>query len=456
MSLACLPIHPSSRTSRRPAWWTALSFAVWLLAPAARAGLSGDRIELSMYGRVGVAWAFDGKFLQGKSLNLMGNSIGGRFEEGDYLEPTLWLHLVKPEDRESGTYVDAVLTPAVFARSGSFIGTFSNGFEETLGIELFQAYLEAGNVFVPGLTLWGGARFYRGTDVHIADYYYFNNLSGQGAGLRYQGVDVAVILQTSRNGAQYNWDSTGDGVLDSRRQRTVLVGQYLHPLGKHSVQGLGELHVLPAGLDHAGGMVLPADFGWVLGVKGRLALPNDGFNELSVRYGSRAANGSRAGSQTWSTFGLPNPEGLYDGAAGVELVDHFLYNFGPLWSLNAYAILHYNQGASRGAEDNGLDWGLGARATVYLHEKLHLISEATFQGRKDGTAPMGTAVKLSFVPTIVPTGQRSVWARPHLRLIYTVAFYNRSAVTYRYSPYLEAFGPSPVGHYLGTRVEWWF
>jgi maltoporin len=70
---------------------------------------------------------------------------------------------------------------------------------------------------------------------------------------------------------------------------------------------------------------------------------------------------------------------------------------------------------------------------------------------------MGTAMKLSLAPTIVPTAETSAWARPHLRAIYTAGIYNQAAVDQRLSPYIRATDSrSRFGHYIGARTEWWF
>jgi maltoporin len=57
---------------------------------------------------------------------------------------------------------------------------------------------------------------------------------------------------------------------------------------------------------------------------------------------------------------------------------------------------------------------------------------------------------------VVPTGERSAWARPEMRLIYTIGFYNQAAVDQRMSPYLQTMGPTKVAHFFGARTEWWF
>ncbi|MBN1203626.1 MAG: carbohydrate porin [Myxococcaceae bacterium] len=444
----------------------------------AQAGLEAGPIEIGMYGRVGAAWnPQNGRYVHGTSLNLLGGSIGGRLEEGDYLEPTIKLRIVKPTAEDNTKpWFQVVLTPSMFPQNGaSFIGAFANSFSNPLQIELFQAYLEAGNVLVPDLTLWAGQRFYRGSDVHIADYYFFNNLNSQGFGAKYKGLDVAVLLRTDSKPGQYSFTVDDDNPTTDdpsfRRQRTMLVGQYVLPIAeKHSLHFLGEFHLLPANRAQIGGEPLaPADVGYVAGIKHRLDLGDGSFNEVAVRVGGGIANGAFAGkgAETWNTFGAPNEDGKFGGALGLEFVDHFLYNVNPLFTVNAYALFQRSQGASGLSTDNAMNFALGARSFLYLHDQFHLINELSYQGAAFGlpegvpTPPLPYAVKFSVVPTLVPSGERSAWARPHLRLIYTLAYYSEGARGANLAgalstPYMKNFGARTFGHYLGARAEWWF
>lgn len=430
-----------------------------------------------MYGRMGVGWMLSGQLATGKSMNLGDKRmIGGRLEEGDYLEPVIKTHVIKG-DSPDDIKADVVLTFGMFAGNGSFLSLISSNQFPTLNIELFQAYAEAQNVFTPGLTMWIGQRQYRGSDIHIADYFYFNDLSGQGAGIKYKGLDTAVLLQTGADVTapvpQYQADLNGDGTSDVQRQRTIFVAQYTHPLpfNESSVQGLGELHLLPELRMGEQPPVpnRPSDYGWVLGAKLHLDLKKGNFNDFSVRYGSRIANGAWGGSNTFNTFGSPTADGHYDyGAYGLEVAEHFLWNFGRTLTLNAYGLLLISQGSGEelapgtpppplvAPVDRRLNFAVGGRTTLYAHDNFHLINELSFQARQDDDLDMGTAVKFSVVPTIVPSGERSMWARPHLRLIYTGAFYNQPAVDQTMSTYLRTFGPTKTAHYIGTRAEWWF
>ena len=439
----------------------------------ARAGLEAGPFEFGMYGRVGVAWnPQTGQFVHGHRLNLLDNTLGGRLEEGDYLEPTLKLNIAKRivEDNTK-PWFQFVITPSMYSSNGSFLGAFANNFTSPLHIELFQAYLETGNLY-PDLTLWVGQRFYRGTDVHIADYFFFNQLNAQGFGAKYKGWDVAVLLKTG--GGQYT-ATVADTNTTVERQRTVFVAQYVLPIQeKHSVQFLGEFHLLPANRATIGGEALqPSDVGYVLGVKGRIDLGNGSFNETSARYGGGIANGAFGTSLTFDTQGRPNADGKYGGAMGLEFVDHLLVNVNSLLSLNAYGIFQYSKGAADGVRTAGLssnkNWNFatGVRSFLYFTDHFHLINELTLQGFKqeipEGVTDPGMpmAVKFSIVPTLVPSGERSAWARPHLRFIYTLAVYNQAAreagaAGLAVAPYMATFGPRTFGHYLGVRAEWWF
>jgi maltoporin len=448
--------------------------AVAASAPgAAAADITSDRVDFFMYGRMGIAWTLSGQVIAGKNMNLGDKrALGGRLEESDYLEPGLKFHLLKGE-KPADTTIDVVTSFEMFATDGSYVSDLANGDIAQLKILPEQAYVEAQNVFTEGLTIWGGSRLYRGTDIHIADYFYFNNLPGEGIGVKYKGLDAAVLVKTSASPfhkTEIDADLNGDGNRDVvQRQRTMFIAQYSLPFGPGStfVQGLGELHLVPKSGNQdvlAPKHVNPRDAGWVVGAKLHLDLNNGAFNDASVRFGARIANGAAGGGSTFDTFGAAAEDGTYKDAYGIEVADHFLWNFDKILTLNAYGALNYSKGSldytpaapAVAAPDSRLHFAVGVRPVLYAHDKFHLATEASFQGRKDEGLDMGTAFKVSVVPTIVPTGERTFWARPHLRLIYTAGFYNQAAVDQLMSPYLKTVGPTKVAHYLGTRAEWWF
>jgi maltoporin len=441
----------------------------------------GDRVDFFSYGRMGFGWSHTGQLVSGHYLNLGDRrAIGGRLEEGDYIEPGLRFHMIRGET-EDDTMVDLVMDFEIWSNDGSIISDLANDWKLPV-IVPEQAYIQAHNLFhVRGLDLWLGARLYRKSDIHINDYFYFNNLPSQGMGVFYRNLDAAVLVQTGSSPfyqADLNQGAPAPNTPEVvKRTRTMLVGQYKFPFGHRSsfVQGLGELHFVPQLKDavhQAPANVDPFDYGWVLGAKLHLDLGRDQFLDASVRYGARIANGAASGRSTFDTFGDPSHDGTYAGAYGIEAVDHFMWNVRDRFSLNGYVTFHYDTGArdyttplptAAGgtptplAPDTRLDFAIGVRPVLYILDQLQLIAEATFQGRRDEGRALGTVLKLSLAPTFVPGGKRGdFWARPHIRLIYTFGYYNQAAVDQLLSPYLQTVGPTQFAHFIGARTEWWF
>ncbi len=437
--------------------------------------LTTDRADFFMYGRMGSGWTPSGQVIAGRYMNLGDRrAIGGRLEEGDYLEPGLRYHVLRGTE-ETDTMVDLVMDVEMWSMDGAILSDLANGALDELKIFPLQAYMQAHNVLIPDLDIWIGSRLYRKQDIHIADYFYFNNLPSQGIGAFYKGLDTSVLITTGAS-PFYQVDLRAGQPPPAtsemaRRLRTMFVAQYSLPIGLRTsfVQGLGEVHVVPKsrkGDVEAPPNVNPSDYGWVAGAKLHLDLGGENFNSTSIRYGTRIANGAASGRSTYDTFGVPGLDGTYQGAAGVEFVEHFGVQFGQVLALNGYGTMHWNRGG-RGREplmpdeppDTRLDYTVGIRPVLYLHPQFHLMAEATYQARKDQGRAEGTATKLSIVPTIVPTGKEgeaSVWARPHFRLIYTFGHYNEAAMAQLMSPYLQTVGPTRNAHFLGARVEWWF
>jgi maltoporin len=460
-------------------WFAAIAAVLAVAPPRAAADLTSDNVDFIYYGRMGIGWTTSGQVVAGKYMNLGDHkAIGGRLEEGDYLEPGIKYHIKKAKS-EDDTSIDLITDYEVFSLNGAIISDLGNGDISDIKIMPLQAYVQAKNVLTKGLTLWIGSNLYRKSDIHICDYFYFNSLPGQGIGAYYGGLDVAVLTQTGASSFFATDLNAGMPAPATpavvQRERTMFIAQYSVPLaiGTSYVQGLGEVHVVPKSGDanhEAAAGINPTDYGTVGGVKLHLDLGGGNFNDGSVRVGNRIANGAESGGSTYATFGQPGVDGTYRGALGLEIVEHFLVNVGDLVSVNGYGTLHFSRGSTSyvgqaSAQDpsaliavpnNRLDYSFGARGTFYPTDQLHVITEATFQARKDEGRATGTAVKLSIAPTVVPSGERSAWTRPEMRLIYTLGLYNQAAVDQLMSPYLQTMGPTKVAHFLGARTEWWF
>ncbi len=440
-------------------------------------------VGFGSYGRMGVSWTTDNISTQGRRLNLnnMG-SIGGRMEEQDYLELGMAFHMRPVALKADSTEINVQFRTSVFSRS---VALFGNSNTESLGgltIALPEAYAEARNVFTRGLNLWVGSRLYRGPDVHMADYFYFNDHSGQGAGIEYKRsrfhVNFVGSTDTTTTVPPYFFLNIKSGTqsLEIRNRLVYTLEQDIKLSPRSLLSLMGEFHRIgdPGRVIDSTNVLLsfPGDFGWVLGVRHQtdllLSLEPGSFNQLGIRYGSRIANGGDGGSaRTWETFGAVDTTTFkFGNAYSWHIVDHFLLNFSRRFSLNGYFIYNQSKGAARSSDvsktylgrevfNRKEDLSIGLKGVFYLSDIFHWQTELHLSQRKDGTQDWYRMAKLSLVPTLAIRGERSVWSRPHFRFIYSLAWFNKLARDHLYSPYLDLAGPKEWGHFFGIRAEWW-
>lgn len=445
---------------------------------------AGDKsVGVGSYGRIGADWSFENGGSIGRRLNLnnMG-SIGGRMEEQDYLELASSIGF-KPFSKNDSTKVYVQFRVSVYSESLSLIGNSSTSSLGGLTMALPEIFLAAENISNSGVNVWVGSRLYRGPDVHIADHFYFNDHSGQGFGIEYKGTRFAGIFvastDTNASVPPYFYLNIGSGTPSTAlRQRSVwILEQDLKLNPTNTLTFLGEYHRLgdaDADIDIPDTLPdaynYPSDKGFVLGARltSELSFGKTSYNRLALRYGAGIANGGDGGmSRTWLTFGAPDLDNTnFKGAYSTSIVDEFFIQISPRFAFNCYLIYTQSKGA---ASTNGLAetyWGrevynrkdelaIGFRESFNFNDKFRLIGEAHYAQRKDGDNPYAQTFKLSVAPTLVPTGNREYWARPEIRFVTSVAFYNSYAQEALYSPYLEFVGPKKVGYYFGIKAEWW-
>lgn len=317
-----------------------------------------DGFSIGSYGRVGVDWSFENGGSIGRRLNLnnMG-SIGGRLEEQDYLEVFPVFHFKAFKD-DDPTEIKVQTRFSVYSRSLSLFGNSSTSSLGGLTIALPEIYAEASNVNGKDLNIWIGSRFDRNGEVQIADHFYFDDHSGQGFGIGYKNTRFSSVFVSSTDTTSdvppYFYLNIGDGVANiALRQRVVfVVEQDFHLSDRHLVTGLFEYHRMgdtenepePEPYDDPDIILnYPSDYGLVFGLRLQSAISKKNpaaFNHLSVRYGTRIANGGDGGhSKTWMTYGAPDLDNVnFKGAFSFSLVDEVKFNIGESNNLNAYLI----------------------------------------------------------------------------------------------------------------------
>ena len=448
--------------------------------------VANKNLSLGSYGRVGVDWSFVNGGSIGRRLNLnnMG-SIGGRMEEQDYLELAPALHF-KPFNDDDATQIDVQMRFSVYNRSLSLFGNSSTSSLGGLTLAIPEIFAEARNINNSGINVWVGSRLYRGPDVHIADHFYFNDHSGQGFGIEFKNIRFSSIFVASTDTTStlppyfYLNIATGTPSL-ALRQKVVFnlehdlrmsVNQMIRFLRDFHRMGGNEVELQPTPYENDSVILnYPTDYGLVFGARLSTDIgPKDSkqYNKLAIRYGMRLANGGDGGmSKTFYTFGAPNLDELnFKGAYSLSVVDEIFLNLSEKNNLNGYFIFTKSKGAAD-SDNKALtylgqevynrkrDVTIGFRDTHIINDKFQFISELHYSNRKDGTEEPYGMTKLSLAPVLVPTGEKSSWARPQLRFVVSLAHYNEAAKNSLYSPYLNYTGPKNWGYYFGVKAEWW-
>ena len=443
--------------------------------------MRNKHFSFGSYGRVGAGFspAIQGNI--GRSLNLNGmGSIGGRMEEADYVELAAALHIQAENEHRDSTRINIQARMAMYSGKGQLIGNVNSTSYGGVTLALPELYAEATHIMGSQWSAWIGAKYFRSNDIHIADHFYFDDHSSQGLGVSWKNSSVAILfpgtVDTNSSVPPNFYVNIVDGTPRlGLRGRSMLVAEHVIPFddNRQSIKLLAEFHHLAnATLKDTGtAFNYPAAGGWVLGVKHITQLKTrmeGSFNQAAIRFGHGIANGNDGGnSRTWLTYGAPNLEtNDFNKAWSLSLVEHLLLNISPKYSINGYGLFTKSRGAAdsdgkapdyfgREIFNRKTEYALGVRNFWYLRKWFHLLGEMHYANRKDGIQDAASMLKFSIVPAIVPTAKADPWARPHLRLIYSVAKYNQFAADNLYSPFLAETGSRLWGHYIGIRAEWW-
>jgi len=435
-------------------------------------------LSLGGYGRIGIARGDKVQFPRSLNLNGMG-SIGGRMEESDYVEMATAFNFEPVSGGSDTTKIIIQSRFAFYTTQGQIIGNVTSNSYGGLTVALPELFAEARNIMGSPWSVWVGARYFRGDDIHLIDHFYFDDHSSQGFGIKYKNTQLSIMFPGAVDTASslppsfYLNIVNGTPVLGLRNRSVYILG-HIVPVKNGTIKFLAEYQRLASGSleDTTTSLNYPSDFGYVLGAKYKknfaTHLPGS-YYDLSVRYGAGIANGGDGGgTKTFLTYGGPNlTTNKFKNARSVATTGSILYNINSNYSLNAYGIFTKSRGASdslnktadyRGKQlfNRKTDFAVGARGTWYIKDWFHLLHELNFSSRKDGVQDPAQMVKFSIAPTLVPNGKRDVWSRPHFRLVYSVARYNKFAADNLYSPYLAQTGSKTWGHYFGIKTEWWF
>ena len=409
-------------------------FALLPITAAALLAVAGSAQALEFHGyfRSGIGWGSkDGGQV---CFGLPGAQGNGNFRLGN----------------ECGTYGELQFDHSLFdGKDGVkfdyhlMLGYFAPGqtdFENLAGpgnhIALRQNWAEAKNLpFLNGGSAWIGKRYYQRHDVHITDFFYWNN-SGPGAGIEKIKLgqeikgSLAIFRANGNNGAN-NPNNNATTMLDGR----------VHDIN------LGGAGSLEAGLQYntadtklpnsKSGTAVTAE--WSLPVLG-------GVNKLFVTKGTGSANAPALGNPN-------NTPGTQDGSWGIQ--DTLQVQISP--DISGMGVIgHWNF-------KNNYKWTyIGARPVYHFSDYFKLQAEAGLNKVTAQNQAAAKLTKLTIAPTLV--AGRGFWTRPELRFFYTYAKWNDKARDGVFGTgggtvaggAAGPFGTSTSGSSYGFQAEaWW-
>ncbi len=297
---------------------------------------------------------------------------------------------------------------------------------------MVQAYAEWSKV--PALhngSLWAGRRFYKRNDIHISDFYYWNQ-SATGAGVE----DMKI------GGLKYSYAFSRK---DSVFQKDYINRHDFNVGGFDSNPG-GELEFGVSYIDKPDSE--DAHSGWAVTAQHK----QDGFlggsNTLALQYGEGPGTG----------LGYTGDVTLDDSAKSWRVVEYFDWQLTPRFGGQFQVVYQKDKRVDGGDQDW---WSVGVRPTYAFTEQFKLVTELGHDqiDAADGTRKLS---KFTVAPTWSPAGP-AFWARPEVRLYYTYAQWNdaaqRAANLMAAGSALSdsgAFGDAQHGSNFGVQVEYWW
>lgn len=404
---------------------SSLNYSICIASLCLLAPLSASALEFAGYLRSGVGNSLNG----GKQSCFKLPGAEAKYRLGNECEQYAELELrqdVYSFDDGSVLSVDGMASLYnQYDRQLTFQG--DNG-----SARLPQLYAQWSNL--PGLnggSLWAGRRYYKRNDIHISDFYYWNQ-SATGAGIE----DVLI------GGLKYSYALSRK---DNLYQENYVTRHDFNVAGFNTNPG-GELELGLSYLDKP--ERTDAHSGWAITAQHVQSEFLGGKNKFAVQYGE----GSGTGLGYTGDFRLDNSSKRY------RIVEFFDWQVTPRFGGQVEAVYQKDFRPDGGNQE----WlSLGVRPTYAISEQFKLVTELGHDQVKaaDGTRKLS---KFTFAPTWSPKGP-GFWTRPEVRLYYTYASWNaaaqRAANDFDAGSALSdsgAFGSARHGSNAGLQVEYWW
>ncbi|NWB27711.1 maltoporin [Pseudomonas gingeri] len=295
-----------------------------------------------------------------------------------------------------------------------------------------QMYAQWSNLpSLNGGSLWAGRRYYKRNDIHISDFYYWNQ-SATGGGIEDVRIgDLKYSYAFSRKDNLYQKDYINRHDFNVAGFKTNTDGELEFGFSYIDAPQRRDTHQ-----------------GWAITAQHVQKNFLGGKNKFALQYGEGPGTG----------LGYTGDPHLDTSNKSYRAVEFFDWQVTPRFGGQVEAV--YQKDIRPDGQDQ--TWmSLGVRPSYAITEQFKLVTEL---GHDQVEAPGGTRKlsKFTFAPTWSPKGP-DFWARPEVRLYYTYASWNKAAQ--RAANELAAgsalsdtgaFGNALNGANFGVQVEYWW
>lgn len=295
-----------------------------------------------------------------------------------------------------------------------------------------QMYAEWSNMpALNGGSFWAGRRFYKRNDIHISDFYYWNQ-SATGFGFDEVAIgDLTYSYVFSRK--------------DNYEQKPY-INRHDFNVGGFQTNPGGEVELGVSYIDKPDST--GAHSGWSVSAQHKQQAFLGGVNTVALQYGRGPG----------TALGYTGDPTLDNANKSWRLVEFFDWQVTPHFG-GQFEVVYQKDTRPDGDDQNWLS--IGVRPVYAFTDQFKLVTEL---GRDQVEAPGGTRklTKFTVAPTWSPSGP-GFSQRPEFRLYYTYASWNEAAQ--RAASELAAgsalsdtgaFGDALHGSNFGVQVEYWW
>lgn len=324
-----------------------------------------------------------------------------------------------------------------------------------------EVFIEGHNFFDHNISYWVGQRFYRDVDAHINDFYYFADVSGNGAGLKdiktsFGDLSLATIMEV------------GQTVSSSGRHKvTVFDLRLFHiPLGNRDELNFWLAYgKAPSGSRENDNFV--DSHGVALGLRYRHQY-EIGTQDLALIWGE----GLMSGLNVYGNSSVPFDKDFQQSSYRMRMIHNMALQFSSDFSLQWVTTYEYWNSGEAGHK-RGQWVNTGVRPRLYFNDHLSLAIEGGFSQVKDPQDITFGKEKLQswrrlYKMTVSPhlSVSKKMWGRPVLRAYGSFYFWNRpnrdrhevnsNGNLVRTGPGGEAYDGKLHGFVWGFQGEVWF